>query len=156
MRAFCGVVVVAILLVACVSGSADRPSVGGTAPATSLGPAGATPFNPKAFDTFFPVEIGDRSGPQCGYSERKLAAHLDAAVEAHPGIWTFNGCVASPGNVFYNVVLTLDFPDGKTVAFSVLDQTERDREANFAVDVRRSSVAGASATVYFNQTPARS
>src|SRR5437867_12455754 len=97
MRAFCGVVVVAILLVARVSGSAARPSVGGTAPATSLGPAGATPFNPKAFDTFLPVEIGDRSGPQGGYPEKQLAAQRDAAVEAHPGTWAPHARVASPG-----------------------------------------------------------
>lgn len=77
-------------------------------------------------------------------------------VEASSGIWTFNGCIASPGNVFYNIVLNLEFPDGQTVAFRVLEQTERDGEARFAVDVHRSSVAGAKATLYFNQTRARS
>jgi len=143
-------IVLALLLVACAPGSADRPSVGGSAiPAATL-------FNPKAFDTSIPLEIADRPGPQCGYPEKKLVGRLDAAVEAAPGIWTFKGCVASAGNVFYNIVLSLEFPDGQTLAFGVLDQTERDGEAHFAVDVRRPSVAGAMARLYFIQTRARS
>lgn len=83
----------------------------------------------------------------------KLAARLDPAVETSPGTWTFNGCLASPGNIFYKATLVLGFPDGQTIAFSVLDQTERDREAHFTVDVRRVSVAGADAMLYWNQTP---
>jgi len=143
-------ILLAMLLAACAPGAADRPSVAGSAtPAATL-------FNPKAFDTFFPVEIADRVGPQCGYEGKKLAGRLDAAVESSPGIWTFNGCVSSPGNVFYNVVLNLEFPDGQSVAFRVLDQTERDGEAHFAVEVRRSSVVGAKARLYLNQTRARS
>ena len=143
-------ILLSMLLTACAPASADRPAVAGSAiPAPTV-------FNPKAFDTSFPVEIADRVGPQCGYQERKLAGRLDAPFEASPGIWTFNGCIVSPGNVFYNIVLNLEFPDGETVAFRVLDQTERDGEARFAVDVRRSSVAGAKATLYFNQTRSRS
>jgi hypothetical protein len=49
-----------------------------------------------------------------------------------------------------------EFPDGQMVAVRLLDQTEPDGEARLAVEVHRSSVAGAKATLYLNQTRARS
>jgi hypothetical protein len=67
-------------------------------------------------------------------------------------VWTFNGCTASPGNIFYNVTLALDFPDGQMFAFPVLDMTERDADAHFAVDVQRASVSGAKATIFCDQS----
>ncbi len=64
----------------------------------------------------------------------------------------FYGCIASAGNAFYNVNLTIDFPDSQTFVFPVLDTTDRAAEARFRVEVRRASVSGASATIYCDQS----
>ena len=138
----------------CVPSSADGLAAShSAAPIASAHAASATPFSPKAFELHFPAEIAPGTGPQCGFpGDRKLAARLDPVVETSPGVWTFYGCIASAGNIFYNVNLTLDFPDSQTFAFPVLDTTDRAAEAHFTVEVRRASVIGAIATIYCDQS----
>jgi len=142
---------VALLVASCTNVTGSAP----LAPSPGVRTASTTPFNAQSFALWFPAEIAERVGSQCGYAgERKLAARLDPPTQASPGVWSFNGCVASEGNVFYDLTLLLLFPDGEQLAFPIAKQTSRDSETKFTVEVRRQTTAGLVARLYCNYSPA--
>jgi hypothetical protein len=138
-----------VLLAACVS-TAEAPN-----PVASASLTSAAAANPKAYDTFVPVDFGDTTGGTCGLPRAKLAARLSQPREMNPGVWQVSGCVFSDGNVFYDVMVLLSFPDGASLSFPVLDKTSPTDEARFSFVVERASMREASARIYFNDRPTR-
>ena len=136
-----------VLAVAC----SPSPTEADVAASATINPI-ARPFLAGAYDTWFPVDISpSASEPNCGFpADWKLAGRLDLPIEKTSGVWTYAGCIASPGQVLYDVTLVLTFPGGETVARTVLDKTNRDSEARFVIEVQRSSLVGAEARMYFN------
>lgn len=149
----CAAIVAVSIVSSCTVSTNDRlPTQATQGRGGAAQPGASGTFNSKAYDLFVPAEIGPGGGPECGFpADWKLALRLDPVTETSSGVWTFNGCIASPGNVFYDVTLALNFPDGQQLAFLLLDETDPKGEATFVVEVRRASVVGAKATVYFNQ-----
>jgi hypothetical protein len=137
-----------VLAIAC----SPSPIGAGISASETINPI-TKPFAPGAYDTWFPVDISpSASEPNCGFpADWKLTGRIDLPIEKTSGVWTFGGCIASPGKVLYDVALVLTFPGGETVARTVLEKTNRDSEARFVIEVHRSSVVGAEARMYFNE-----
>ncbi len=139
-----------LVCAACVS-TAEAPNPVATR-ATLTSAAAA---NPKAYDTFVSADFGDTTGGTCGLPRAKLAARFSPPREMNPGVWEFSGCIFSDGNVFYDVMVFLSFPDGASLSFPVLEKTSPTDEARFTFVVERASIREASARIYFNDRPAR-
>lgn len=119
----------------------------------SAGTPNATRFSPGSFDVWFPAEIGPDAGPNCGFPpDWKFAVRLASPMQIAAGVWRFDGCLSSPGNVFHDVTVSLAFPDGALVALPAISQTNVEGESHFSVSVLRANVEGARARVYCNYT----
>ena len=113
----------------------------------------ATRFSPGSFDLWVPGEIGPDASPNCGFPpDWKFAVRFGLPVQVSAGMWRFDGCISSPGNVFHDVTVVLAFPDGAQVALPAISQTKADGESHFSVSVLRANAEGARATVYCNYT----
>lgn len=77
---------------------------------------------------------------------------LNPPQERGPGLWSLTGCFESPGNTFYDVLVSLRFADGTMQNTRVLDHSDPNGESLFTVDARASSVSGLTARIYFNQS----
>src|SRR6266550_4703628 len=139
------------LTVALLVGAACAPSMAGDSQGARS--PQATRFSPGSFDLWFPAEIGPDAGPNCGFPpDWKFAVRLGLPVQVSAGMWRFDGCISSPGNVFHDVTVVLAFPDGAQVALPAISQTKADGESHFSVSVLRANAEGARATVYCNYT----
>ena len=142
---------VGALALACTSFLDPSPAVSPSPSQTALA---ERTFNPGSFNLYFPAEIQPGAAePNCGSgNEKKLAVRIDPPRQAAVGVWKFDGCIASKGNVFYDVTVLFTFPDGESIPVRVLDATDSVRDVRFVAEIRRPSVADARATVYCNYT----
>jgi len=108
----------------------------------------------RTWDTWFPADIRTLgTGPNCDTRDpQKLAGVLTPPQERAPGVWVTTGCFASPGNTFYDVVVSVTFSDGSLQTTRVLDHSDPNRDSTFALEVHRANVAGMQARIYFNQS----
>jgi hypothetical protein len=88
----------------------------------------------------------------CGQAPSlKVASRMEPPARTLNGMWRFDGCLASPGNIFTDITLELVFPDGTRIVRRIAERMGPDQELRYTVTVARDEVSKVEARLFVNE-----